>query len=662
MLGDTAVAVHPEDERYKGQVGKRVRLPLMEREIPIIADPQVDPEFGTGAVKITPAHDPNDFDIAQRHKLPEVAVIGTDARMTEQSGRYAGLTREVCRERVIADLQAQGLLVRVEDYQHIVPHCSRCTTVVEPLVSLQWFVKAPELAGPALQVVEDGRVRFLPERWTKVFMDWMRGLKDWCISRQLWWGHQLPVWYCQGCDEVIVSREDPTSCPKCGSSDLQQDEDVLDTWFSSGLWPFSTMGWPDDTPELHYFYPTSVLVTGYDIITFWVSRMIMFGMHVMGAEPFREVFIHGLIRDERGQKESKSKGNVRNPLDLMGQYGTDAMRFALVSLMTHGQDITLTSDKLAGGRHFCNKLWNAARFVLSSLDEHRPEQAEFAATELELPDRWILARRQAVVAAVNRHLENRDLADAARALYEFVWNEFCDWYLEMVKGDLARGDERRRQIVRTILADVLGDIVKLLHPLMPFITEELWQHLRPGAGSLARAAWPQPMPPPEYAEQTEAHMAALMEVIRAIRNIRADLGLARHQQSRVLLVGPEPTISIVGAHDEHISTLAQVGHLEVRRELGEAPPRAVHTVAAGLEVFVQLEAEMDFAQELERLRRQMAEAERELAAVQAKLANEQFRRKAPADVVAKAEAQAQELAGTRAKLAQRIDLLEELSG
>ncbi len=661
MLGDTAVAVHPDDERYAGAVGKHVLLPLMEREIPIIADEQVDPEFGTGAVKITPGHDPNDFEIAQRHGLPEVEAIGTDARMTEHVGPYAGLTREECRQRVLADLEAQGLLVETEDYQHILPQCSRCDTVVEPLVSLQWFVKARGLAGPAMAVVEDGRVRFVPERWTKVYLDWMRGLKDWCISRQLWWGHQLPVWYCQGCEEVIVSREDPTDCPKCAGANLERDPDVLDTWFSSGLWPFSTMGWPEDTPELGYFYPTSALVTGYDIITFWVSRMIMFGMHFTGREPFQEVFIHGLIRDERGQKESKSKGNVRNPLDLMAQYGTDAMRFALVSLMTHGQDMTLTPDKLAGGRHFCNKLWNAARFVLTNLDGANGDRQLPAEEELELADIWILSRSQAVIGDVNRHLDSRDLADAARGLYDFVWGDFCDWYLEMAKGDLSGGGERRQRAVRAILATVLGDIVKLLHPIMPFITEEIWQQLHGGQTAVARQRFPEPSEPPSWAAEAERQMALLQEVIRAIRNVRADLGLARHQKSAVLLVGPEPNISIVGAHESHIFALAQVGHLEIRRERGDVPGRAVHAVAAGLEVFVQVGADLDFAQEIERLRRQVAEAEGGLVSVEGKLANENFRAKAPAEVVAKAEAQAAELAETRDTLARRISLLEELS-
>ncbi|MFQ6132247.1 MAG: valine--tRNA ligase [Armatimonadota bacterium] len=661
MLGDTAVAVNPEDERYRGRVDQRVLLPLMERVIPIISDPQVDPEFGTGAVKITPAHDPNDFEIAQRHGLEEVEVIGADAAMTESAGRFAGMTREECRRAVVEALEQQGLLVQVEPHGHVLPQCSRCDTVVEPLVSEQWFVRAPALAGPAMEAVRDGRIRFVPERWTKVYMDWMEGLKDWCISRQLWWGHQLPVWYCQDCNEEIVAREDPIECPKCGGQDLEQHPDVLDTWFSSALWPFSTMGWPDTTPELEWFYPTSVLVTGYDIITFWVSRMIMMGLHFTGKEPFREVFIHGLIRDEKGRKESKSRGNVRNPLDLMAEYGTDALRFALVSLITHGQDMTLTPDKLAGSRHFCNKLWNAARFVLANLDGANGDWALPPEEELSLPDRWILSRRQAIVAEVNRHLHSRDLADAARGLYDFVWAEYCDWYLEMVKGDLQEGTEERKQAVRAILASVLGDILKMLHPIMPFITEEIWQHLRDGESVLALEPFPEPGERPAYAEEAEAQMEVLMEVIRAIRNVRADLGLARHQTSPVLLVGPEPTISLLGAHDEHLFALAQVSELEIRRERGEVPERAASAVVAGVEAYVKIEEEMNFEQEIARLERELGRVESDLKATEGKLRNEGFRAKAPAEVVAKSEARREELAAAREKLQRRLRLLKELS-
>jgi len=660
MLGDTAVAVHPEDERYKQQVGKRVLLPLMERVIPIISDPQVDPEFGTGAVKITPAHDPNDFEIAQRHGLEQVEVIGVDAKMTQQAGRFAGLTREECRQAVIATLKDQGLLLRVEPYSHILPQCSRCDTVVEPLVSEQWFVKAPALAGPAVAAVREGRVRFVPERWTKVYMDWMEGLKDWCISRQLWWGHQMPVWYCQSCDEEIVVRQDPSECPKCGSADLRQHPDVLDTWFSSALWPFSTLGWPYQTPELHYFYPTSVLVTGYDIITFWVSRMIMMGLHFTGRVPFREVFIHGLIRDERGQKESKSRGNVRNPLDLMAQYGTDALRFALVSLITHGQDMTLTSDKLAGARHFCNKLWNAARFVLSNLEGQQGQCELPPADELTLADSWILSRRQAIVSEVNRHLANRDLAEAARGLYQFVWSEFCDWYLEMVKGDLYEGPPRRQEVVRAVLASVLGDIAKLLHPIMPFITEEVWGHLRGGNSVLALEAFPEPTDRPAYADEAEAQMDLLMEVIRAVRNIRADLGLARHQKTDVLLVAPEAG-ELLRQQAEHIKALAQVGQLEVWEERAEAPRRAVSAVVAGVEAYVIVEEEMDFGQEIARVQKELNTVKVDLKAIESRLATASFRSKAPAEVVAKAQALREELSATRGKLQRRLKLLKELS-
>src|SRR5690606_960754 len=545
MLGDTAVAVNPGDGRYRDLVGETVILPLMDREIPIIADEFVDPEFGTGMVKVTPAHDPNDFEMGQRHGLEQIQVIGLDARMTEAAGAYAGLDRYEARRRVVEDLEALGLLEKVEEHTHAVGHCYRCGHVVEPLVSDQWLVKRKPLAEPAIDAVKRGQIRYVPDRFSKNYLHWMENIRDWCISRQLWWGHRIPVWTCAG-GHQFAAIEDPIACPECGSTELTQDPDVLDTWFSSALWPFSTMGWPEKTADLERYYPTDVLVTGFDIIYFWVARMIFMGLEFMKEKPFSDVLIHGLVRDHLGRKMSKSLGNGVDPLEVIDQYGADALRMTLVSGVAPGNDMRYHPEKVEASRNFANKIWNAARFALMHLEGFTPrlgvdradEDGEasgawqrFLAEEgVELADRWILSRYHRTVAEVTRHLGRYDLGEGARTLYDFIWSEFCDWYIELVKERLnGRRGEAARRAAQQVLWYVLKGTLELLHPYMPFITEELWQHL-PGTGeSIVVTPWPT-SDPQLIDPRVEEAMDVVMDVIKAIRNIRAEKGVPPGRQ------------------------------------------------------------------------------------------------------------------------------------
>ncbi|MDP3016627.1 MAG: valine--tRNA ligase, partial [Deltaproteobacteria bacterium] len=474
VLGDTAVAVHPEDERYQGDIGRKVILPVLGREIPVIGDPYVDMEFGTGCLKITPAHDFNDFEIGLKHGLEQVKVIDEEGRMNEHAGPYQGLDRFVCRERIVEDFKQEGVLIKTEDYHHKVGHCYRCKTIVEPNLSLQWFVRTKPLAQPAIEAVRTGRTRIVPELWEKTYYEWMENIKDWCISRQIWWGHRIPAWYCEACGEVIVAKEEPRSCSKCGSNQLKQETDVLDTWFSSALWPFSTMGWPEETAELKVFYPTSVLVTGFDILFFWVARMMMMGLKFMGDVPFRDVYIHGLVRDEKGEKYSKTRGNVVDPLDLIDRFGADALRFTLAALTMPGSDLKLSESRTEGYRHFANKIWNASRFALMNLEALSPDAMAqtHSPEEFSLPDRWIRGRLNETIRSVRKALEEYKFNEACHILYQFIWHEFCDWYLEMTKLYLYReGDQKRQDLTRQTLLEVLDAILRLLHPFMPFITE-----------------------------------------------------------------------------------------------------------------------------------------------------------------------------------------------
>ncbi|MEN6641910.1 MAG: valine--tRNA ligase, partial [Armatimonadia bacterium] len=587
MLGDTGVAVNPNDERYASLVGKTVRLPLMDRDIPVVADDHVDVEFGTGAVKVTPAHDPNDLEIAQRHNLPSIVVIDKNGKMTAETGSYAGMDRYECRKQVVSDLEELGLLEKIDSHTHSVGHCQRCRTVVEPLVSEQWFLKMEPLAAKGLAAVQSGEVRFVPERWSKVYTDWLENIRDWPISRQLWWGHAIPVWYCEGCGQQICTREDPTKCPACGGSELRRDPDVLDTWFSSALWPFSTLGWPERTPELEYFYPTSVLVTGYDIIFFWVARMIMMGLELEGEKPFSEVFIHGLVRDEKGRKISKSLGNNIDPIELIENYGADALRFALIQLITHGQDLTYSEDRMVGARNFCNKLWNASRFVLMNQDEMKapcPFGTE-ADCKLSLADEWILSRQAAVLEEVDGHLQRYDLAQAAEALYQYTWTEFCDWYVELSKPRLYGDNINVVEQQQWLLLRLLSNILRALHPFMPFVTEEIWQLAEPGKGSIALADYPLGNPAHRN-PKAEAGMAMVMDITNQIRSWRSQLALQPHQKIKVRLVASEEKQAVLQQVEHGMKALARLEAVEYAEAAGEE--KALTAMVQGVQVVLPL--------------------------------------------------------------------------
>ncbi|MBP7570043.1 MAG: valine--tRNA ligase [Acidobacteria bacterium] len=641
MLGDTAIAVNPGDERYRDLVGGHVILPIIGRELPVIADEFVDPAFGTGAVKVTPAHDPNDFQMGQRHGLPQVAVIDEDARITAAGGPYAGQDRFAAREGIVAQLEREGLLEKIEPHEHAVGTCQRCGTVVEPLVSTQWFVKVAPLAKEAIRVVEQGKIRFFPETWTKTYYDWMYNIHDWCISRQLWWGHRIPAWYCEACGEMIVSEQAPERCP-CGGT-LRQDPDVLDTWFSSQLWPFSTMGWPDRTGDLARYYPTDLMLTAFDIIFFWVARMIMAGVRFAGDIPFREVYITGLVRDEGGRKMSKSKGNVVDPLEVMDEIGADALRFTLTAMAAPGMDIPLSEGRMQGYRQFINKIWNASRFVLMNAGEleERPEIP--AGAPLALIHRWILHRLNVVTGEVQESLETFRFDVAADRLYHFFWDEYADWYIEMVKPHLqAGGDEGR--IAQAVLLEVHDRTLRLLHPIIPFVTEELWQHLPRRASdgpTVTLAAWPKVRP--EWVDEAaDAEVGLLQGVVTTIRTARAEGKVKPSAKVGVTLEGAgEEQVRILRAQQRYVTTLAGLSSFEFG---AEAPggEDLVTRVLGDLRVHIQL-PHRDRGAEVEKLRKQLADKLREVAGVDAKLANEEFVAKAPARVVEGARAQRDKL-------------------
>ncbi|MEW6770305.1 MAG: valine--tRNA ligase [Bacillota bacterium] len=656
MLGDTAVAVNPADERYRELIGKTVVLPLVGREIPVIADEYVALEFGTGALKVTPAHDPNDFEIGRRHNLPAVQVIGPDGRMTADAGaRYAGLDRWECRKRVVEDLRTQKLLVKVEDLSHAVGHCYRCDTVIEPTVSKQWFVRMKPLAEPAIRAVQEGRVRFIPERFTKIYLNWLEQIRDWCISRQLWWGHRIPVWHCPDCGESTASRGEVEQCPHCSSARVEQDPDVLDTWFSSALWPFSTLGWPDETADLAYYYPTSVLVTGRDIIFFWVARMIFMGLAFMKEVPFREVFIHGLVLDALGRKMSKSLGNGVDPIEVIESHGADSLRFMLVTGSTPGNDLRFHFEKLDGARNFVNKLWNASRFVLMNLAEPEVQPADGA---YELADRWILSRYREAVARATEYLEAYEVGEAARVLYDFVWDEFCDWYIELSKPRLYRGTPGEQAVARAVLCRVLGGTLKLLHPFIPFATEEIWHHLVPGEAPLIVQSWPEDEP--ALADPAaEEEMGRLIAIIRTVRHIRAEMNVPPGRRAAVVLVAPDARVrEVVARGKEYIEELT-AATVSVLEELAAKPAQAAHAVAAGVQIFVPLGGLIDINKEQARLAKELDTVAKELARVEAKLKNTGFLAKAPAEVVAKERAKQAELSQKREALESRLRMLSE---
>ncbi len=659
MLGDTAVAVHPEDERYKDLVGRTVILPLINREIPVIADSFVDPEFGSGAVKVTPAHDPNDFEIGRRHNLEQVVIIGNKGDMTVEAGKYAGMDRFNCREKVLQDLQEQGLIVEVEGHDHAIGHCQRCSSIIEPLLSKQWFVKMKPLAGPAIKEVKDERTRFVPSRFTKIYLNWVENIRDWCISRQIWWGHRIPAWDCS-CGEVIVSRTDPKECPGCGSKGLQQDPDVLDTWFSSALWPFSTLGWPEETFDLKHFFPTDVLVTGYDIIYFWVARMIFMSLEFMQEVPFKDVYIHGLVRDAQGRKMSKSLGNGVDPLEVIDHYGADTLRFTLITGQAPGNDQRWRQENVEASRNFANKIWNASRFVLMNLGDFKADDIDLSG-QLNLADRWILYRYNQTVKETTRLMDQYALGDAARVLYDFIWGDFCDWYIELSKLDLYQEDEQNVKRAKSVLCHVLDGVMRLLHPFMPFLTEEIWQHLPHEGEALITSSWPEESKEFDFLEE-EKEMSLLMEIIKAIRNLRSEINLHPGQYCRIVLKPTEAAATrILLQGKNYINNLASVEELIIDSELREKPEQALTSIARGVEIYLPLFGLVDFQKEIVRLEKECKNLEKEVARSSGKLSNQGFIDKAPLEVVEQEKVKLEEYEEKLEVVKSRLEELKKAS-
>ena len=647
MLGDTAVAVHPDDERYKALVGKTVILPLVNKEIPIIADSYVEQDFGTGVVKITPAHDPNDFEVGLRHNLPVINVMDDGGVINENGGKYAGMPALEARKQIVKDLDEVGFLIKIEPIKHNVGTCYRCGTVVEPRVSTQWFVKMEPLAKPAIDAVKDGDIRFIPERMDKVYYNWMENIKDWCISRQLWWGHQIPAWYCE-CGETIVSETVPTVCPKCGGTHLTRDPDTLDTWFSSALWPFSTLGWPDNTEELKYFYPTNTLVTGYDIIFFWVARMIFSGLEHMGEVPFNTVFFHGLIRDAQGRKMSKSLGNGVDPLDVISVYGADALRFTLVTGNSPGNDLRFSEEKVSASRNFANKIWNAARFILMNIEGKDIDCA--LPKKLYTSDKWILNRFNNVTAAVTENLEKFELGMAVSKLYDFIWDDFCDWYIELAKIRMNGADEESADSARRVLVWTMSNTLKLLHPFMPYITEEIWQTLPHDGEALIVAKWP------EYDEalsfpQEAKNLENVMALIRAIRTRRNEMNVPPSKKAHIYIDTAHP--APYEEASEFIARLAYGSKVEIGT--GFDVQGAVTAVTDDAKALLPMDDLVDKAAEIARLNKELANAQKQLDTVKAKLANEKFTSKAPQNVIDGVKANGEKL---EAKIKLILETLE----
>jgi valyl-tRNA synthetase len=665
MLGDTAVAVNPEDERYRAVVGEKIILPVVKREIPVLADPYVDIEFGTGCLKITPAHDFNDFEIGLRHGLEQIKVIDEAGRMNENAGPYQGMDRFDCREQMVEDFLKDGVLIKIEDYRHIVGHCYRCKTIVEPNLSLQWFVKTKPLAKKAIEAVRDGRTHIIPSVWEKTYFEWMENIRDWCISRQIWWGHRIPAWYCGQCGAVIVSKETPAYCPICRSDRLTPETDVLDTWFSSALWPFSTMGWPKETDLLKRFYPTSVLVTGFDILFFWVARMMMMGLKFMDDVPFRDVYIHGLVRDERGEKYSKTRGNVVDPLDLIDRFGADALRFTLAALTMPGSDLKLSESRTDGYRHFANKIWNASRFVLMNLETLNMDRItqELSPEELSLPDRWIRVRLNQTIREVKKSLEEYKFNEAAYALYQFIWHEFCDWYLELTKLCLYQERNKKKQdLTQQTLLKVLDSILRLLHPFMPFLTEEIWQQLpqRKENESIMVAEFPKP--DKRYDDETVIEeMGLVIEVINALRNIRGEMNLPPAEQITALIRTRNKEVEEkLRENQSFIKFLALVKEFEFGQDLGK-PRYSAFAVVMGAEIFVPMERSR-MEEEAKRLRKEILKIEKECDFVMKKLSSEQFLSKAPPEIVQEVKEKALNYRHHQEKLEESLSKINEMIG
>jgi valyl-tRNA synthetase len=622
LLGDTAVAVHPDDKRYSDLIGKMLVLPLMNREIPVIADEYVDKEFGTGAVKITPAHDPNDFEVGLRHNLEQIKIFNDDATVNELGGKYAGMDRYAARKQIVQDLQQLGLLIKTEQHTHNVGQCYRCSSTVEPIISKQWFVKMKPLAKPALDAVVEGKVKFVPERFSKIYINWMENVHDWCISRQLWWGHRIPAFFCPDCNEMVVSKEDITVCPKCGGK-MEQDEDVLDTWFSSALWPFATLGWPEKTDDLDYFYPTNVLVTGYDIIFFWVARMIFSGIEHTGTVPFDTVFIHGIVRDSQGRKMSKSLGNGIDPLEIIDKYGADALRFTLATGNSPGNDMRFYTERVEASRNFANKIWNASRFVLMNLGENA---SGILPENLELEDKWIVGRLNTVAREVTENLERFELGIAVQKLYDFIWDEFCDWYIELVKPRL--GSDKNPQ---NVLVYVLSNILKLLHPFMPFITEEIFSYLPLSKGSIMVEKWCEYEERQLYPAET-AQLELIMGAIKAIRNIRAEMNVPPSKKATLVIITEEKETFSKG--EMFFKKLAGANDVIVTDDKSLIPENAVSLVSEGAQIYIPQNELVDKEKEIARLKAEEKRLINEIKRVESKLSNEGFIKKAPPEVVA----------------------------
>ncbi len=635
MLGDSGIAVHPEDERYSHLVGKTAILPLVGRELPIVADDYVDKEFGTGAVKMTPAHDPNDFEVGKRHNLEEINVMNDDATMNDLAGKYAGMDRYECRKALLADLEEAGYLIKIEKHDHAVGTCYRCHTTIEPRLSLQWFVKMDELAKPAIDILKRGDLKFVPDKFDKTYLQWLENIRDWCVSRQLWWGHQIPAYYCQDCGELIVAEQAPHECPKCKSTNIKQDEDVLDTWFSSGLWPFETMGWPEKTDMLDYYYPTSVLVTGYDIIFFWVVRMAFSAMFCMNEKPFEHVLIHGLVRDSEGRKMSKSLGNGIDPLEIIDQYGADALRFTLTTGNSPGNDMRFYMERVEFARNFNNKLWNASRFVFMNLEDESLLDnltRESVEDKLTLADKWIISRANRVVKEVNYNMDQFDLGIALQKAYDFTWSEYCDWYIEIVKPRLYGDDREAKRAALYTLTYVMEKILKLLHPFIPFITEEIYSYLPTVEGYIITAEYPHYKEEDDMLEEEEK-MNLIMDGIRNVRNVRAEMNVPPSKKARIIIVSTGDKKPAMEDGKEYFKSLASASEVEIQDNKDGIPEDAVSVVIDGVELFIPLDELVDFEKEKERLNKERDKALAEIKRVEGKLNNPGFVNKAPAKLV-----------------------------
>ena len=671
MFGDVAIAVHPSDERYKDMVGKNVILPLVGKEIPIIADPYPDPEKGTGAVKITPAHDPNDFEVGQRNDLENISCINPDATMNSLAGKYEGMDRYECRKAWVKDLEEAGYLVKTEEKVIPVGECYRCRTVVEPMLSDQWFVKMEELAKPAIEAAKSGALQHVPERFEKTYLHWLEEIRDWCISRQLWWGHRIPAYYCQDCGELMVAETAPHQCSKCGSTNIKQDEDVLDTWFSSALWPFSTLGWPEETEDLKYFYPTDVLVTGSDIIFFWVVRMVFSALETTGEVPFKYVYVHGLVRDAQGRKMSKSLGNGIDPLEIIDQYGADALRFMLTTGITPGNDMRFKTDKLESARNFANKLWNASRFVIMNLQDEDGSFREMAdltdlnSAALQDEDKWMISRVNDAVKYITETMEKFDLALAGQRAYDLIWNEFCDWYIEIVKGRLYGNDEQDKMVARAVLVKVLKDMLRLLHPFMPYITEEIWAYLPKEEASadnpdnfLIKESWPIYSEELAFPEETEK-LEMAMAVIKSIRNIRAEADAAPSRKLTAVILCADGKEPVVRAGERYITKIANITDITFAASKADVPEEVMSAVVAGAEIFIPLDDIMDYEAELDRLRKEKKKLEGEVKRVVGKLSNEGFIKKAPEKVINEEKAKQVKYEEMLAKVCDRLAVVEK---